>query len=109
MLTLTKDSTGGVDTGRYWLELDVTGTSDAIYVPPGMMSVSVAIHPAIGQTARVEYTLSSSARINAGTARWIAWGLGNIAAADADSLLTTASAIRGVSSGGTATLELVAR
>ena len=61
MIFASKDSTGGADTGRYWMELAVSGTSDAIYIPPGMMSVSVAIHPAVGQTARVEYTLSSSA------------------------------------------------
>lgn len=108
MITIPKDSST-VDTGRFWLELAVTGTSDSIYIPPGMMSISVALHPAVGQTARIEYTLSSSARINAGTARWIAWPLGDISASNADSLLTTAAAIRVVSSSGTATLELVAR
>lgn len=109
MITVTKTSDGSADTGRYWLSLPFTGTTDAIGIPAGMMSVSVSIKPAAGQTARVEYTLSSAAAINGGTAIWIPWALGDISSVDADSLLTTASAIRGVSSGGTATLELVAR
>lgn len=109
MINVSKISDGSADTGRYWLTLAVTGTSDAILLPAGMMSISAAIHPAVGQTARIEYTLSSIASVAAETAKWLVWPLGDISSGDADSIATVATAIRGVASGATATLELVAR
>lgn len=108
MITIPKTSTGA-NSGLYWLKQSIVGTSDWIQLPPGMQVVSVAIHPALGQTARVEFSLSSWDDLAAGTARWIAWDLGNVSASAADGIMSLASALRAVSSGGTATLELVAR
>lgn len=94
------------DVGFFTYSQSVTGTAEPIAMGPGMSRISVAIHPAATFTARVEFTLSPRAAVDAGTARWISWDLGNVAAPAADALLSTITAIRGVSSGGTATLEL---
>lgn len=108
MISISKDSVTSA-AGLYWYKLAFSGTSDWIQLPPGMTCVSVAIHPAAGQTARIEFSLSSWDDLAAGTARWITWDSGNTTASAADGIMTLASAIRGVASGGTATLELVAR
>lgn len=95
--------------GLQWASLAFSGTSDWFAVPSCTPAISVAIHPAAGQTARAEYTLSSPAEIEAGTAKWIPWPLGDVSASSSDALLTMCVAIRGVASGGTAAIEVLAR
>lgn len=95
--------------GMQWASVAFAGTSDWIAVPSCTMSISVAMHPAAGQTARAEYTLSAPAQIEAGMAKWIPWPLGDVAASASDALLTMCIGIRGVASGGTATIEVLAR
>lgn len=85
------------DYGFYRLEVPFSGTSDPIKIMASMSQISVALHPS-GGTARIEFTLSTPARVAAGTARWIAWPLGDLAAAGADALLSCVTAIRGVAS-----------
>lgn len=109
MITMTKTADGSLSSGFYWLSQDIVGTAEPVLLPAGGLAVSVAIHPAAGQIARVEFTLSSPDAVAAGTAKWIPWDLANVSSPSADGIMTLASAIRGVSSGGTATLEVVAR
>lgn len=94
------------DMGYYTLSLDFSATTDWIMLPSSITQLSVAVHPAVGQTARIEYTLSSMALCRAGTAKWIAWDLGDVSVSSADELMSCATAIRGVRSAGTATLEV---
>lgn len=107
MLTLTESGIGA-GSGFYGISLPFTGTSDPVYFQSGFNSISVAISPAVGQTARVEYTLSLPNEVMAGTAVWLTWPLGNVSAPADDAMLTKAYAVRGVSSGGTAKLEVLA-
>lgn len=107
MLTLT-ESGNGLASGFYGISLSFSGTSDPVCFQAGFNSISVAISPAIGQTARVEYTLSPPADVMAGTAVWLTWPAGNVSVATDDAMLTKAYAVRGVSSGGTAKLEVLA-
>jgi hypothetical protein len=99
----------GLAPGYYGMSLPFTGTSEPIMIKSGMTSVSVAIHPAVGQTARVEFTLSCQDAIDAGTAKWMSWPQGNVSVSANDAMRTNAYAVRGVSSGGTATLEVLAK
>jgi hypothetical protein len=107
MLSLT-ESLNGLAPGYFGISIVFSGTSEPVMIQAGYSGVSVAIHPAVGQTARVEYTLSCQTEIDAGTAKWLTWPLGNVISSADDAMLTHAYAVRGVSSGGTATLEVLA-
>lgn len=72
MITLSYEF-HNAQSGFQWASVAFSGTSDWIAIPSCMTAVSIAIHPAAGQTARAEYTLSSPAQIEAGTAKWMAW------------------------------------
>jgi hypothetical protein len=45
--------------------------------------------------------------VNAGTARWLVWPLGELTAANADTLMSAATALRGVATSQAATMEIV--
>lgn len=84
-----------------------TGTSETIYMPCGAPTASAAIHPASG-TAKVQFSLSSAAEIEAGRGRWIDWSKGSVSVPTADALFGSVIAIRGVATA-TATLEVCAQ
>lgn len=69
--------------------------------------VSAAIHPASG-TAKVQFSLSSAAEIEAGRGNWIDWTKGSVSASTADAMIGSVIAIRGVATA-TATLEVCAQ
>jgi hypothetical protein len=96
--------------GKFKVEVAIPAntTSDYVPLPPQVRMVSVAIHPTVPGTARVEYTVSSRDRLIAGTARWLTWPLGTLSAADADTLMSSASAIRGVATDHDAVMEITA-
>lgn len=95
------------DYGYFRFSLQFTGTTDSLMLQSGMMNVSAAIHPASG-TARIEFTLSSPAEVQAGTARWVAWPLGDVSRASADAMISCATALRGVATT-TAVMEVCAK
>src|SRR5213592_3237417 len=97
----------GLGLGYYGASTSFTGTSEPVRMKSGMSQVSVAIHPASGQTARVEFTLSGQDAIDNSTAKWMTWSRGDVSASTSDAMLAHAYAIRGVSSGGTALLEIL--
>jgi hypothetical protein len=107
MLSLV-ESFNGLAPGYFGISLSFTGTSEPVMIQAGYKDISVAIHPAVGQTARVEYTLSCQAEIDAGTAKWLTWPAGNVSVGTDDAMMTKAYAVRGVSSSGTAKLEVLA-
>ena len=94
------------DYGYWRQEVTFTSTSEAIYIPSGAVNLSVAIHPAGGASSRIEYTLSTKDKIASNTAKWLVWPLGNNTDSRADKLLSSVTAIRGVSSG-SATVEVI--
>lgn len=97
----------GMDKGFWRSEIQFTGTTRPFRVPVGPAFISAAIHPSSG-TARVEFTLSSPASVESGTARWIAWPFGDVSQSKADALISAVTAIRGVASAN-AVLEVCAR
>lgn len=96
----------GMDRGFWRAEIQFTGTTRPFRVPVGPAFISAAIHPASG-AARVEFTLSSPAAVESGTARWIAWPMGDVSQGKADALISAVTAIRGVASAN-AVLEICA-
>lgn len=96
------------DWGFFRYTANVTSTSDPIVFMSGMTMLSAAVHPAVAQTARIEFTLSPLAAVEGGTARWIPWEQGDVSTSKADALMSCVTALRGVASGGTAVLEIVA-
>lgn len=88
----------GEERGFYRASTTFSGTSEPIHLLGHYHNVSVAVHPETG-TARVEATLSTVAEVEAGTARWIEWPRGDVASAADDGLLTSATAVRGQSTG----------
>lgn len=66
---------------------------------------SIALHPA--GTAKVQFTLSKTSLVKAGTARWLDWARGDITSAAADIPEGPVTAVRAVSITGAATLEVV--
>lgn len=107
MLTLI-EGYHGLAPGTYGLSVLFTGQSDYIMLQAGYKEISVAIHPAVGQTARVEFTLAGKDDVDGGTAAWLTWPLGNVSASSDDAMLTHAYALRGVSSG-SARIEVLAK
>ena len=107
MLSLT-ESFNGLAPGYFGIGLSFSETSEPVMIQAGYKDISVAIHPAVGETARIEYTLSCQTEIDAGTANWLTWPAGNVTASRDDAMLTKAYAVRGVTSGGVARLEILA-
>lgn len=94
--------------GFYYVEVSVTGgqTSDYVKLPYNAQS-SVAIYP--NNRAKVQYTLSSIDKLEAGTADWIDWPLGSINRNDSDTIVGVATSVRLVSDNGVARMEVLAR
>lgn len=100
-------STDSMDYKFFRVAATFTGTSDTIYMMCGTPTVSAAIHPASG-TAKIQFSLSSAAEIEAGRGRWIDWSKGSVAASTADALFGSVIAIRGVATA-SATIEVCAQ
>ena len=94
------------DYGFFRMSVTFTGTSETVYMMHDKPNVSAAIHPASG-TAKIQFSLSSAAEIEAGRGNWIDWTKGSVSAGTADSLVGAVIAIRGVATA-TATLEVCA-
>lgn len=75
-----------------------------------LLPATVAVHPAPGATARVEYTLAPQGEVEAGSGavRWLPWPPGDVAAATFDTITGPVSALRCVASGGDVDWEVLA-
>lgn len=80
-------------------------TSDWILVNYNNSRTTVAVYPTT--RARAQYTVDPVSEINAGTAVWIDWPLGNITAPRTDTLMGVCTAIRLVSVIGSASIEVL--
>lgn len=100
-------SIDSLDYGFFRASLTFAGTSETIYMMSCKPRISAAIHPASG-TAKIQFSLSSAAEIEAGRGNWIDWTKGSVAASTADSLVSAVIAIRGVATA-TATIEVCAQ
>lgn len=83
-------------------------TSDYVILTSEMRRVMVAIHPIGGATARAEFTFSSLDSIEASTAKWIPWIPSTVEVSTASEIPFPATAVRAVSTGGSATFEFCA-
>ena len=94
--------------GFYSQEASVVGgaTSDAIKME---FNVTPTVYLFPSGRAYIEYTGDSIADVEAGSADWVKWPLGNSRKAVSDTLLGTATAIRLVSVNGAATVKVVAK
>lgn len=75
-------------------------TSDPLMLPSvyGRMRsddrISVVCIPAVGATGKIQYTLSSVANVEAGSAIWIDWPSGNVTAATGYAINGPVTALR---------------
>ena len=100
-------STDPMDYRFFRVGVTFSGTSETVYLPCGAPTVSAAIHPASG-TAKVQFSLSSAAEIEAGRGKWIDWTKGSVSASTADAMIGAVIALRGVATA-SATLEVCAQ
>lgn len=100
-------STDTRDYGFLRISVAFSGTSETVYMMHDKPHVSAAIHPDTG-TAKIQFSLSAAAEIEAGRGKWIDWTKGSVSASTADSLMGAVIAIRGVATA-TATLEVCAQ
>jgi len=107
----TQSNTGSDGSPVYeYTETKSAGTNtDPVLVPAGAGLITgwiVALVISSG-SGRVEYSTSSRASVEAGTANWKAWDAGNVSAT-ADDILEPVTAVRGVRLTGTIILEVIA-
>ena len=82
---------------RQHTETVTDDTSDPLLIPVDAETVAVAVTP--GTSARVEYSLSSYANIEADTAAWHAWDDGDVTSATTSAIDARVTALRLVSTG----------
>jgi hypothetical protein len=77
------------------------GTSPVLALPEGMTLITAVVAPGEAATARLEYTINSPRRLRDDPAScvWVAWTPGNVAVETAQTLLSTVSGIRLVTTG----------
>ena len=80
-------------------------TSDWILVNYNNSRTTVAVYPTT--RAKAQYTVDPVSKINAGTAVWIDWPVGNITSPRTDTLMGVCTAIRLVSIVGAASMEVL--
>lgn len=78
-------------------------TSAPLIVPAVDRPVAVTVTP--GASARVEYTLSDYAAVDAGTATWLPWSAGDVSEPTGDSAVGAITALR-LASAGASTWEV---
>lgn len=100
-----QDNTNGYGFWRAWINVSNGGISDYILLNYNTSRTTVAVYPST--RAKAQYTISSTAMIDAGTAKWIDWPIGATTADKTDTLLGIATAIRLVSLIGTASMEIL--
>jgi len=94
----------GISNGRYSFKGEVTSTTSVPVLVENVGGiVAVLVKP--GTSARVEFTLSSVAAIQAGTASWIAWPHGDATEIVADGVTSKVTALR-LASVGTSSWEI---
>lgn len=91
---------GAITRQRYRFSASVTGAGDWVILPPEIGDAVVSVAPSSG-TARIEYTLSSVADVEAGTAVARNWPDGDVAGYTDSLISNSVTAIRCVSTAAT--------
>lgn len=92
---------------RHSIPIASGATSAPLFLPDRQHAISVGLVPAAGASGKVQYTLSPTAAVDAGTATWRDWALGVVSTVTDDILQGPVTALRGVSASGSVTLEVV--
>lgn len=104
-IRVTESSSAGsgysIGYGSMRKRINVTGTSEPIWLPRGLQPIAVGLYPV--ESSRVEYTISARSDIAEDTAVWLVWPLGEVAEPSVDTLNATVTALRVI---GDATLEV---
>ncbi len=84
-------------------------TSDPVYIrSTGRGNSHLSVSMICGSnTGKIQTTISSLAKIEAGTATWIDWDKGSVTGTQIDVLVALVSAIRGVSVSGSVSFEIL--
>lgn len=80
------------------------------HLPGGFAPVTVAVAPASGATALIEYTLAPRADVEAdpGAVTWFAWPQGAVAEQTVDALIAPVTALRCTATGGAVAWSVLA-
>lgn len=62
----------------YYLELKDSGDSNAIIMPNSFDKITVMLSSVSGGNAKVQYSLSTLAKVKADSAIWHDWSVGNV-------------------------------
>ena len=91
----------------YQGQITTGDTGPAVYIPDSANTISIGLVPAGGASGKIQYTLSPPSVVEAGSATWRDWPSAVVAATTDDVLIGPVTAVRGVSSSGNITLEVV--
>ena len=97
LVALPEIETGNVHEYTATLAVELASSpliGDSILLPNKLKDLTVAVHPEGATSGRIEYSASSRAAVIAGTAKWIAWGAGDVATATLDHLAGPITAFR---------------
>ena len=81
-------------------------TGETILIPPGKDNITCTII-AGANSGKFQFTTSSDSAVLSGTATWIDWYKGAVTGTDYDMLNGPVTALRGVSTSGAITIEVV--
>ena len=95
-----------ITASRSYIEETVNAGASKTIELPTAKPATVAVHPATGGSVTVEFTVSSRERVDASTARWIAWGKGTVSVPSADVFDGPVTAIRVTATGAACVVEV---
>ena len=94
--------------GYDYHETILTGANGkSVYIPSISVPTKVTCTVIPSGTAKIQYTTSSRAAVEASTAVWQDWPLGGVTSTTSDSLVSPVTALRGVSVSGSVTIDII--
>jgi len=96
----------GKDGYEYTEVIGDGNNGETILIPPGKDNVTCTII-AGANSGKFQFTTSTDAKVLDGTATWIDWSKGEVTGTDYDVLNGPVTALRGVSTSGAITIEVV--
>jgi hypothetical protein len=106
LVNLSKRTTGQ---GFEYSETIADGTDGDTILLPGLSASEVVTCNMIAgvNTGKFQYTVSSDAKVAAGTCTWIDWPKGTVTGTHTDALLAPVTGLRGVSVSGEINIEVL--
>ena len=96
----------GKDGYEYTEVIGDGNNGETILIPPGKDNITCTII-AGANSGKFQFTTSSDSAVLAGTATWIDWSKGEVTGTAYDALNWPITALRGVSTSGAITIEIV--